>query len=60
MVRRLKCGHVTVRSTTEAFEGPGLALAGEPHRDSGFGGETGLDSLRNYTTVKGIILAGGL
>jgi acyl-CoA reductase-like NAD-dependent aldehyde dehydrogenase len=59
MVRRLQCGQVIVRSTTEAFEGPGLALAGEPHGDSGFGGETGLDAVRNYTKVKGVILAGG-
>jgi len=58
MVRRLKCGQVTVRSTTEPFEGPGFALAGEPHGDSGFGGETGLDALRNYTAVKGVVLAG--
>ncbi|AXB78888.1 aldehyde dehydrogenase family protein [Novosphingobium sp. P6W] len=59
MVRRLKCGQVTVRSSIEAFEGPGFALAGEPQGDSGFGGETGLDALRNYTAVKGVILAGG-
>ena len=59
MVRRLKCGQVTVRSTAGTFEGPGLALAGEPRGDSGFGGETGLDALRNYTTVKGVVLAGG-
>lgn len=59
MMRRLKCGHVTVRSTTENFDGPGLALAGEPHGDSGFGCETGLDALRTYTAVKGVILAGG-
>lgn len=59
MVRRLNCGQVTVRSNVEAFEGPGFALAGEPHGDSGFGGETGLDALRNYTAVKGVILAGG-
>lgn len=57
-VRRLKCGQITVRSTSEAFEGPGMALAGEPHGDSGFGGETGLDALRNYTTTKGVVLAG--
>lgn len=58
MIRSLKCGQVTVRSTTAPFDGPGLALAGEPHGDSGFGGETGLDALRNYTTTKGVVLAG--
>jgi acyl-CoA reductase-like NAD-dependent aldehyde dehydrogenase len=59
MIRALRCGHVTVRSTTDSFEGPGMALGGEPHGDSGFGGETGLDAVRNYTAVKGVILAGG-
>lgn len=57
--RKLKTGHVTINATAEPYEGPGLALSGEPRGDSGFGCETGLDSLRSYTAVKGVVLAGG-
>ena len=57
--RKLKTGHVTINATADAYEGPGLALSGEPRGDSGFGCETGLDSLRGYTALKGVVLAGG-
>ncbi|MEA1674673.1 aldehyde dehydrogenase family protein [Nitrospirillum sp. BR 11163] len=59
LVRRLKTGHITVNGTVEPYEGPGMSLAGEPRGDSGFGSETGLDSLRSYTAIKGVVLAGG-
>ncbi len=58
LIRELKVGEITVRSSAEPVEGPGLSLAAEPRGDSGIGSETGLAGLRACTRLKGVVLTG--
>ena len=58
MFRGLRTGHIAVNTSLQAAEGPGMALAGEPRGESGFGCETGLDGLRSYSTRKGVVISG--
>ena len=49
LARDLNTGYLAIVGTSTLSEGSVMAIGSEPHRQSGFGSETGLDALVSYT-----------